>query len=117
MSSPAILDSVISPPSSLLSDSKDSLVSESNVYSASDSTTSFYSSDSSSDVVTTPESVSPDITKVRDAIEPYERSARRFERPMGDTEVSYYLPSRESGVNDMCACPGLIYALLMILPR
>jgi len=25
----------------------------------------------------------------------------RVERPMGDTEVSYFLPSRESGVNDM----------------
>ena len=24
-----------------------------------------------------------------------------FERKMGDTELSYYLPSRESGVNDM----------------
>lgn len=25
----------------------------------------------------------------------------RFERPLGDTEISYFLPSRESGVNDM----------------
>ncbi len=25
----------------------------------------------------------------------------RFERKMGDTELSYFLPSRESGVNDM----------------
>ena len=24
-----------------------------------------------------------------------------FERKMGETELSYYLPSRESGVNDM----------------
>ena len=27
-----------------------------------------------------------------------------FERKMGDTELSYFLPSRESGVNDMCVC-------------
>ena len=25
-----------------------------------------------------------------------------FERKLGDTELSYYLPSRQSGVNDMC---------------
>lgn len=25
----------------------------------------------------------------------------RFERKMGDTELSYFLPSRQSGVNDM----------------
>ena len=25
-----------------------------------------------------------------------------YERKMGDTELSYYLPSRQSGVNDMC---------------
>lgn len=25
----------------------------------------------------------------------------RFERRLGDSELSYYLPSRESGVNDM----------------
>lgn len=25
----------------------------------------------------------------------------RFERKMGDTELSYFLPSRDSGVNDM----------------
>ena len=24
------------------------------------------------------------------------------ERKLGDTEISYFLPSRESGVNDMC---------------
>ena len=28
-----------------------------------------------------------------------------FERRMGDTELSYFLPSRQSGVNDMCVCP------------
>jgi len=26
----------------------------------------------------------------------------RYERKMGDTELSYYLPSRANGVNDMC---------------
>lgn len=26
----------------------------------------------------------------------------RFERRMGDSELSYYLPSRADGVNDMC---------------
>ena len=26
----------------------------------------------------------------------------RYERKMGDSEVSYYLPSRANGVNDMC---------------
>lgn len=26
----------------------------------------------------------------------------RYERKMGDTELSYFLPSRQSGVNDMC---------------
>ena len=25
----------------------------------------------------------------------------RYERKMGDTELSYFLPSRQSGVNDM----------------
>ena len=25
-----------------------------------------------------------------------------FERPLGETELSYFLPSREDGVNDMC---------------
>ncbi|KAJ7631066.1 hypothetical protein FB45DRAFT_747482 [Roridomyces roridus] len=30
-----------------------------------------------------------------------ETVARSLERPLGDTEVSYFLPSRESGVNDM----------------
>lgn len=25
----------------------------------------------------------------------------RFERKMGDTELSYFLPSRQTGVNDM----------------
>ena len=29
----------------------------------------------------------------------------RYERKMGDTELSYYLPSRANGVNDMCALP------------
>lgn len=28
-------------------------------------------------------------------------SQARFERQLGDTELSYFLPSRESGVNDM----------------
>lgn len=32
-------------------------------------------------------------------------SAVYFERKMGDTELSYFLPSRQSGVNDMCVCP------------
>jgi hypothetical protein len=114
MPSPTTLDLVISPPCSPLSDSKDSLLSESNVYSASDSTTTFDSSDSSSDVVTTPDSVSLDLSKVGDATEPHASglSARRFERLMGDTEISYYLPSRESGVNDMYARLIIIYALL-----
>ena len=29
-----------------------------------------------------------------------------FERSFGDTELSYFLPSRESGVNDMWADPS-----------
>ena len=29
----------------------------------------------------------------------------RYERKMGDTELSYYLPSRANGVNDMYALP------------
>jgi len=29
----------------------------------------------------------------------------RYERKMGDCELSYYLPSRANGVNDMCALP------------
>lgn len=29
----------------------------------------------------------------------------RYERKMGDSEVSYYLPSRANGVNDMYALP------------
>lgn len=29
------------------------------------------------------------------------RSLCHFERTMGDTEASYFLPSRENGVNDM----------------
>ncbi|KAJ7110066.1 hypothetical protein C8R44DRAFT_634837 [Mycena epipterygia] len=32
---------------------------------------------------------------------------RPFERPLGDTEASYFLPSRESGVNDMYLHLGL----------
>jgi hypothetical protein len=28
-------------------------------------------------------------------------AANSFERRLGDTELSYFLPSRESGVNDM----------------
>jgi hypothetical protein len=28
-------------------------------------------------------------------------AANSFERRLGDTEVSYFLPARESGVNDM----------------
>ena len=27
-----------------------------------------------------------------------------YERRMGDTELSYFLPSRQSGVNDMYVC-------------
>lgn len=30
-----------------------------------------------------------------------EHNGNRFERRLGDSELSYYLPSRESGVNDM----------------
>ena len=30
------------------------------------------------------------------------RAALRYERKMGDTELSYFLPSRQTGVNDMC---------------
>jgi len=26
----------------------------------------------------------------------------RYERPLGDSELSFYFPSRENGVNDMC---------------
>jgi hypothetical protein len=29
------------------------------------------------------------------------RSSVRFERQLGDSEISYYLPSRADGVNDM----------------
>lgn len=29
-------------------------------------------------------------------------SLPRLERNLGETETSYYLPSREDGVNDMC---------------
>lgn len=29
------------------------------------------------------------------------RAALRYERKMGDTELSYFLPSRQTGVNDM----------------
>lgn len=28
--------------------------------------------------------------------------ALEIERPLGETELSYFLPSREDGVNDMC---------------
>ncbi|KAF8882687.1 hypothetical protein BD779DRAFT_1612410 [Infundibulicybe gibba] len=55
-------------------------------------------------------------------------SPSRFERRLGDTELSYFLPSRESGVNDMylhlgCRVPahlvqnyrvGLIWAILRL---
>lgn len=33
--------------------------------------------------------------------------ARRYERKMGDSELSYYLPSRANGVNDMYVTPFL----------
>ncbi len=33
---------------------------------------------------------------------PEEKTELCFERPLGDTELSYYLPSRGDGVNDMC---------------
>lgn len=29
-------------------------------------------------------------------------SRRRYERRMGESELAYYLPSRQNGVNDMC---------------
>ncbi|KAI0347793.1 hypothetical protein BDW22DRAFT_20030 [Trametopsis cervina] len=32
---------------------------------------------------------------------PHDNDARYFERKMGDTEASYFLPSRQTGVNDM----------------
>ena len=35
----------------------------------------------------------------------------RYERKMGDTELSYYLPSRANGVNDMCV-PSLSLSFL-----
>ena len=31
----------------------------------------------------------------------FRHEATVFERKMGDTELSYFLPSRQSGVNDM----------------
>ena len=31
------------------------------------------------------------------------RAGLRYERKMGDTELSYFLPSRQTGVNDMYA--------------
>lgn len=31
-------------------------------------------------------------------------SRSQYERKMGDTELSYYLPSRQTGVNDMYVC-------------
>lgn len=34
-----------------------------------------------------------------------ERTDVRYERKMGDSELSYYLPSRANGVNDMYASP------------
>ena len=30
------------------------------------------------------------------------RTSSHVERKLGDTELSYFLPSRENGVNDMC---------------
>lgn len=32
-------------------------------------------------------------------------SRRRYERKMGESELAYYLPSRQNGVNDMCVAP------------
>ena len=34
---------------------------------------------------------------------PTEDAPRTLERTLGDSELSYYLPSRADGVNDMCA--------------
>jgi hypothetical protein len=31
----------------------------------------------------------------------------QYERKLGDSELSYYLPGRASGVNDMYVCPCL----------
>ena len=38
---------------------------------------------------------------------PVEAEKVVFERSMGDSEQSYFLPSRADGVNDMCVC--LVY--------
>lgn len=40
--------------------------------------------------------------------------ARHHERRLGDTEASYFLPSRESGVNDMFVVWSLSDALLIL---
>ena len=38
----------------------------------------------------------------------------RYERKMGDSELSYYLPSRANGVNDMCAALAFFSAFLSL---
>lgn len=40
-------------------------------------------------------------TLVQDAIVVHRKSPTTSQRKLGETETSYYLPSRESGVNDM----------------
>ena len=41
-----------------------------------------------------------DVASLAKAVQ-CEQERTVFERRMGDTELSYYLPSRQSGVNDM----------------
>lgn len=40
-------------------------------------------------------------TLLQDATVDYGKSPTTSQRKLGETETSYYLPSRESGVNDM----------------
>jgi hypothetical protein len=35
---------------------------------------------------------------------PEDISLKQYERQMGNNELSYFLPSRADGVNDMCVC-------------
>jgi len=41
--------------------------------------------------------------KQRPAITPETSGLVSYERKLGDSELSYYLPGRAAGVNDMCA--------------
>lgn len=39
-----------------------------------------------------------------------------YERPMGDSEQSYFLPSRADGVNDMCVIVFLYHSVCLTFP-